>query len=318
MLPVFPDFKPIEITDQKNVEEITKKYPAYSNFHFVSLFCWDVDRKRMISTLNGNLVVRSTSDTTGREFLTFLGSNNVSETVAELLKYSKKEGMKSSLRLIPEEAIKYCSDYLLPIKIKEDRDNFDYIYSIKDISCLQGDKYSNLRKSVNKFIKNYEGRYSVKLFDLSNMGCKNEILDIWHQWKGINERYSEREESAFQRLLNNYNSFELVNIMVYVDERPAAFSINQIVNKEMSISLFAKANYNFNGILPFMDNQMAIRLHKDGYKYMNFEEDMGLESIRFAKNKYRPINFLRKYTIQGKYSIIKEYFRSKFLHNTAI
>jgi len=305
MLPIFPVFKPIEIKDQEDVEKITKNYPAYSNFNFVSLFCWDISGKRRISTLDGNLVIRSTSDITGKEFLTFMGDKNVVETIARLLKYSKKEGLNPALHLVPEEAVKHCSEHSSPINAKEDRDNFDYIYLVDDIASLRGDKYANLRKSVNKFAKMHENRFRVDFFDLNQVKCKKEMLNVWHQWNGMNERYSAREEIAFSRLLDNSNAFELTNSMVFVDDIPVAFSINHIANEETSISHFAKANYNFKGVLPFMDNQMALHLQKIGCKYMNFEEDMGMESLRFAKSKYRPTRFLKKYTIQGKQSIIK-------------
>src|SRR3989338_2938897 len=56
MIPQFPQFKRVEITDREAVEAHTHKYEPYSDFNFTSLWAWDTNGERMISELNGNLV----------------------------------------------------------------------------------------------------------------------------------------------------------------------------------------------------------------------------------------------------------------------
>ncbi len=38
MLPQFPQFKPLELTDKSDIEAITKQHLPYSDFNFVSLW----------------------------------------------------------------------------------------------------------------------------------------------------------------------------------------------------------------------------------------------------------------------------------------
>lgn len=71
MIPTFPEFKPIEITDKEEVENFTKNYPPYSDFNFISLFCWDVDGKRRLSWLNGNWVCLILSKIWGTAYPSF-------------------------------------------------------------------------------------------------------------------------------------------------------------------------------------------------------------------------------------------------------
>ena len=312
MSPIFPHFKPIEITDQEIIENFIKDHPPYSNYSFVSLYCWDVDKRRKFSFLHGNLVFRTTSDITGKEFLTFLGTNRVPETIKELFLYAQREGIQDALRLIPEEAVQFCSDPTLHLHIQEDRDNFDYVYQVRELAELKGSKYENLRKSVNNFVKTYKESHKFKFFDLEKPNSKKEILSVWKAWQGINERYSVREEMALNRLLDHSHTLNLINTMVLVHNRPVAFSINQIAHGNCSISHFAKADYNYKGVLAFLDHETLKHLHRTGCEFMNFEEDMGLQSLRFAKNKYRPIKFLRKYTISQKYGMIKRYINYIF------
>ena len=75
MLPEFPKFKSIDLTDKKEIEEINKKFPPYSDFNFVSMWCWDIKGEMHISILHDNLVVKFTDYLTGDPFFSFFGNN---------------------------------------------------------------------------------------------------------------------------------------------------------------------------------------------------------------------------------------------------
>jgi hypothetical protein len=61
MLPEFPKFKSIEISDKEDVEKITKKYPPYSDFNFVSMWSWDIKGDMRVSTFAINSMGKSPS-----------------------------------------------------------------------------------------------------------------------------------------------------------------------------------------------------------------------------------------------------------------
>jgi len=305
MLPEFPDFKNIEITDKEEIENFTKNYPPYSDFNFVSLFCWDVDNKRKISMLNGNLVVRSSDDVTGKEFITFLGTNKVPETVKELLKFCRKNRIKQELRMIPEETVKLINPKELGVDVREDRDQFDYVYETKELSCFPGSKYGDARNLNNRFIKKYGNDFEVKLFDLNEDNNKNCLMDLCKEWSEIKEIYINREEIAIQRLFKDLNSFDLINIMIYVRGNPIAFTINEILGNNIAISHFAKANYLYSGVNATLLKETSLRLLELGNKSLNYEEDLGLPGLRRAKKSFSPIYFLKKYKVSMRSGIIE-------------
>lgn len=304
MIPTFPNFKSIEVSDQEEIKAFTKKHLPYSNFSFVSLFCWDVAGKGQISRLNGNLVVRLADDKDNKDYFSFLGTEDVPETISALLQHAREEKQKPILRLIPEETLEHCAGLASSLVIKEDRDNFDYICSAAELAALRGHKYANLRQSVNCFKKKYDGQYQVKFFTIRPEE-KKEIMAVWKQWQCLRESYSEQEEAVLIRLLEHADSFDLLNAMLLVNDVPVAFSINEWASEVSLISHFAKADYNFKGALAFLDNETARYLGSQGCLYINLEEDMGLPSIRRAKEKYRPVGYLRKYTVKEKYATIK-------------
>lgn len=297
MIPIFPEFKNIEISDKEEIENFTKDFPPYSQFHFVTLFCWDVQEKRMISMLNGNLVVKTTDDLSGETFYTFLGTNDAHETIMTLLKISHREKIRPVLNLIPQETANKFFDSDKDFRIKEDRNNFDYIYSINDLKNYSGPKYAQSRNLLSRFHRRYLN-YEVKLFSLTkedDLRCFNEV---WNIWNYIKEGYIEKEEIAIKRFLKNISHFELVNVMIYVDDKPVAFTINQIINGEFAIAHFAKANYAYSGVTSAIMNETAKQLDELGCKYLNYEEDLGLQPLRKAKQSYQPVSFLKKYTVE--------------------
>jgi len=305
MIPTFPEFKKIEISDKEEIENFTKDFPPYSDFNFISLFCWDVDNKRQVSFLNGNLVVRLTDDISGKEFLSFLGNKKVPETIDELLWFARRQSIKTTLRMIPQEAVNYCSNPELSLNIKEDRNSFDYVFNLDDLSNLCGNKYENVRKHVNRFQRNYEERSEVVVFNELNDGKYIDcIRSVWKEWKSLKESYSSVEERAISKLFDNAEHFSMKNILLFIDGKPAAFSLNQVIDKENAISHFAKVNYNYGDIFPFLQRETAKCLAAEGCKFVNLEEDLGLLSLRKAKEQYRPSNFLRKYTIERRKGII--------------
>lgn len=85
MIPEFPEFKKLELSDKKDIEQFTSKFPPYSDFNFVSMWSWDIKGEMRVSQLNDNLVVRFTDYLTGEPFYSFLGNNKVNDTAEKLL-----------------------------------------------------------------------------------------------------------------------------------------------------------------------------------------------------------------------------------------
>src|SRR6185369_3066931 len=102
MIPQFPKFKPIELSDKEEVEGFNDKFPPYSDFNFISRWSWNLKGEMKLSILNENLVVHFTDYLSGDSFYSFLGDKKVDETASALLDFSVKKKFRSKLHLIPE------------------------------------------------------------------------------------------------------------------------------------------------------------------------------------------------------------------------
>src|SRR3989339_2014388 len=179
MIPIFPNFKKLELSDKKDVEKFTSKFPPYSDFNFTSLWAWDTNGERMISVLNGNLVVRFTDYNTCEPFFSFLGINKTEHTARELIRFAEKSGISPILRFISEESVKDLqkSDFL----VEEDRDNFDYIFSTSRLSAFSGIKYKTKRHGVNKFLTSYPNAI-FKSEKSINPILREHIINLLQKW----------------------------------------------------------------------------------------------------------------------------------------
>lgn len=300
MIPEFPKFKKLELTDKEEVEKITQKYPPYSDFNFVSMWSWDIKGEMRISLLNGNLVVLFTDYLTGKPFYSFLGDNKVNETAEVLLGLSKKENLGVELKLVPEDSIKGLD--VSKFKIKEDRDNFDYMYHIEHLSSLKGTRYETHRNQINQFYKKNKN-WKVNVVNFQEIYHKKDILNLYEQWlknRGGNSSDKEykNEFLALSKLLSieNLEKHNLVCFAVYVEGKLIGFIINEHVN-EHNIIHFEKAHIDYKGAYPFLMQQNSKILNNFNLKYLNFEQDLGIEALKFTKNKLRPSHFLKKYLI---------------------
>lgn len=300
MIPQFPEFKKLELSDKVDVEEFTSKFPPYSDFNFVSMWSWDFKGEMRISQLHENLVVRFTDYVTGEPFYSFIGDSKVDETVESLLELSKKEGLKQELKLVPEDCVKNLDSK--NFKIYEDMDNFDYIYNISELSALKGSKYETHRNLINQFSRNHLNM-DVKVINFREIDHKNDILNLYNEWlKNKKEKLSKADHNhellALNRLLNakDLAAHKMICLAVYVGGTLVGFIINENI-KDHSMIHFEKAHTNYKGSFPILMQQNSKILENINQKYLNFQQDLGIQSLKFTKNKLRPSYFLKKYIV---------------------
>ncbi len=298
MIPSFPEFKKLELTDKEDIEKITWNYPPYSDFNFVSMYSYNTSEKIEISILNGNLVLLFEDYIDGSPFFTFFGENNITETIEILVNEAEKKGITKKLSLIPEFSV-------LPILenkefvITEDPDNHDYILSIQELSEFAGNKFYDKRNLVNRF-KNIYPEYETRTLDLNNSKIQEEIIELFYTWEKLRNKKREETEHeliAINRLLEANQSFKLLAQGIYHDNKMIAFTIKEVIQKNYAIVHFEKCNISFDGISSILRQESAKFLRTHGCEFLNFEQDLGIEGLKKAKQLWRPVHFLKKYTI---------------------
>ena len=299
MIPEFPNFKKIELLDKKEVEEFVSKFPPYSAFNFTNLWAWDIRSDREISKLNENLVIRFTDYETGEPFVSFLGTNKCEDTISMLLSFANNSKIFPKLRFIAEESIEYLQSS--KFNVKDDRDNFDYLFSPAKLAELQGVKFKKIRRLARIFSEEYPGAV-FQLEDLSDLLIQEKIHLMLRRWecrkKVQNKTCDLRfEERALNRLLKNAKSHELILSCVFLHNTMLGFSIDEILPNKNAIAHFIKADNSFKGIYEFFNRELAQYLSTLDIELWNWQQDLNIKNLREAKLGYRPVAFLKRYTI---------------------
>jgi hypothetical protein len=304
MLPKFPEFKKLELTDKKEIEKITTQYPPYSDFNFVSMWSWDIKGEMRVSDLNGNLVVRFTDYVDQKKvFYSFLGKYKVEETAATLLELSKKEKLEPILALVPEDSVVELDKE--KFSIVEDRDHFDYIYHTATLMNLTGNKLRNKRNQVGYFIKKFP-KAEIRLLNLGDTETRDDIIRLYKKWFSYKildnffQNYEHHELEAIKRLFISYDKFNLISVGIFEKNKLVAFFINELTESSYCLGLIAKAEISMQGIYAFLRKKNAEIISSFNKEFMNDEQDLGIEKLRDAKMQFRHHSFLKKYKVQAK------------------
>jgi hypothetical protein len=296
MIPEFPQFKKLELSDKNDVEKFTSKFPPYSDFNFVSMWSWDIKDGMLLSVLNNNLVVRFSDYLTGEFFYSFLGNNQVNETVKKLLELSKKEGLEMKLKLVPEDSLKGLD--LNKFKTEEDRDNFDYIYDVSLISEYTGAKFSDKRSNVSSYLRKFLN-IRTEILDLKNPSIQKGVIKLDEKWlkqkkeKNIDYDFNSSEIVAIEKFFQS-EMLNIISIGIFDYKRLIGYSFFEILPNKYCICHFAKADNLFKDTYDYLIKEGTEILKSRGCIFLNYEQDLGLRGLRKSKMSFRPVNFLKK------------------------
>lgn len=303
MIKDFPEFGQLELKDKEEVLKLTKDFLRYSDFSFSNMWSWDIAKtKRQFSKLNGNFIIKMFDYKTNKSFLSICGSHMPNETIETLHKFMKEEGHILLLKLIPEEFAQKMT--LLSVKAEEDRDNFDYIYLVDELKSFEGGKFKQRRNEVSALLTAHPD-IEIKELDIKSLSVRKEINCLFHRWaknkivKG--DEYESHESDAFNNILILSETYDLNLLGIYAEGEMIAFMISEIRNSEYSVGHFAKT-CPIKGSTAFLLQSLAKILSSKGIKYFNYEQDLGLENLRTAKERFRPTFFLKKYILHCKKS----------------
>ena len=166
-----------------------------------------------------------------------------------------------------------------------------------------GVKFKEQRHLANRFLReNPEARFEVR--ELKDSQIQEQVIELFHRWKNkkkldmkADEFEYALEEKAIARLLQTSDKHELIVSCVFLQNDLIGFSIDEILPFRYAISHFAKANIMYNGIYEFLNRETAKYLKNKNIIWWNWEQDLGIETIRKSKMNYNPVNFLKKYKV---------------------
>jgi hypothetical protein len=297
--PDFPLFKKLDAADSGSIEDVTRRFPPYSDFNLVSLLSWNTNDTVEWSILHGNLAVRFDGYVSGKPpFYSLLGDNELDSAILDLLSLAGQTEVDTTLRLVPQTVVNGITDPGRFV-IDEDIDNHDYVFRVAEVAECRGARFEPKRKRINRFLRSHGDNAQVLQLDLARAETQRDVLSVFSAWehsRQLDQEHVGGEFDAVTKLLRGATEQDLFTIGVVVDGALRAFSICEVIGA-FAVAHFEKADITYNGLFQFLKQQVAIALREQGCEFVNYEQDLGLPGIRREKSSWRPATYLKKYVV---------------------
>jgi len=172
----------------------------------------------------------------------------------------------------------------------------DYVYDIEKMRTFAGKKLHSKKNLIHQFEKNYICE-PLPLFGEDKLNDAKKVLEVWQEESG--QAKEETDFDACMGALELYDELVLCGFIYYINGEPVGFIIGEELCDDTFALHFAKAMTAYKGIYQFMFNNFS-KILPDKYKFVNFEQDLDKENLRFAKMSYEPDLLVKKYRVGKK------------------
>lgn len=203
---------------------------------------------------------------------------------------------------LEEMAVEKLKEYPAgEFEFEDNRDDYDYVYNSADLIKLAGRKFHSKKNHLNSFRKNYpEAKYLSINNDIITL-CKITINGWYKKRLALtpDDPFIKAERDAIIEVFNNFDALKLKGGAIFLVNKVMAFTFGEALNTDTAVIHVEKADPDVNGAYTAI-NQAFVENEWADMAYINREEDMGLEGLRKAKESYRPVKMIKKFTAKFK------------------
>lgn len=293
--PTTVDFKQISIDDKESYDRLLSDGRTRGcEFSFANLYLWG---RQQIAFIHGHAVIFS--QFSRRSVYPYpVGSGDKKEVLDAIIEDSRARGIPCRITGLDLEA-KETVERLYPSKFRFhcDEGAFDYVYSIDDLAELSGKKYHSKRNHVNRFREEHPN-HTVKPFTDAIIPQIKQMTDEWYRERmeiDPNGDYH-MEKAALERALLHYKELGMEGLVLLDGDEVLAITLGGRLSEDTFDVNFEKARAGVNGAYAAINYEFAryIREKYPDIRFLDREEDMGLEGLRRAKRSYYPHHMIEK------------------------
>lgn len=289
------EFKPVSIKDRDLYEKYHMAETEHGCDHtFTNLVMWG---QQNISLLSEGIALFS--HYMGQTFYPFPLGENKGEIIREIILDAKERNIPCVFTDVAEADKKLLNE-LFPQRFRftTNADTYDYVYDINDLADLGGRKYHAKRNHLNRFAEEYPA-HRFEMISENNIEDVRKMLQRWYEEKLSDSPDSDfaEEQKAINTALDHFEELGLEGIMLLNNNDILAFSMGSRMSPDTFDIHFEKALADVNGGYAAINRGLALHI-RDKYpdvKFLNREDDMGIEGLRKAKQSYRPHHMVKKY-----------------------
>ncbi len=280
-------FKPIELKDIKVIKGFLKsEYSMSCEASFGTLYIWRNVYNYQYAILDDCLVIMSKDGNNPAGLRFPIGNGNKISVAHKACDYMESIGEKPQFLGVTN---RIANDISEDFEIGEMSIYSDYVYETEKLISLSGKKLHSKKNHLNQFKNTYNYQYCP-----ITPNDKDEILKAYEGWGKVTDKYLEAERDSISDVLTNMYALDISGAMLKVDGNIVAFTLGEELNKDTAVIHIEKADPNIKGAYTAINQMFAENRWKD-YKYINREDDCGIEGLKKAKQSYQPIFMVEKY-----------------------
>lgn len=300
--PQFPDFTPLELGHRAEIAARLRDYrPVTSELTFTNLFMWRFHYRPHWCLHERHLLVVFRPEEPEGFALPPIGPPSRAAATRDVLQWLTDSGARrprverADRRLVAE--IEAESDGgRLPLLVKADRDQFDYVYRTDALARLSGRSYAPKRRHVERFQRGHPVVY--ELLATEHVDSCLSVLDEWCRQRRCEEDPDlEADRRATHEAVVHHEDLGLTGGVILRDHEVQAFSLGEMLNDQTAVVHVEKANPAIPGCFAVINQEFA-RHAWPTVPYLNREQDLGQPGLREAKLSYRPLRLVEKFTVE--------------------
>jgi hypothetical protein len=288
------DFRPLTLDDKPLLDAaLAADPPQTSELTFTNLWVWRRKRTVAVARDEGGALALLCEEHGGRFFLPPIHSPDPAATATHLLAHAHAAGFPFSLRRVPAAMARTLA--AAGFAATPDRDNFDYVYAVRDLAALEGRHFDGKRNQIRQLTQAHDCAFAP-LDDAAVADC----LALEEQWCDLRACHLDEglaaEQEAIGACLRSRRELGVFGGVIRVDGRLKAFAIAERLSPDTAVVHFEKADPGVTGIYQLINHWLCREALGD-YVFVNREQDLGIPGLRRAKEGYHPVRLVEKLSV---------------------
>lgn len=284
-------FREIQIADLPHIRSIVEQ-TGYRSCQLSAggLYCLAAQYRTVICFEHDFLFISQQRPDVGLCYFMPIGTGNLASAMQKLKHYHQTQhSMPLTLWGVADDMTEdlkaACNKDLI---LLPDRNWAEYIHESQRLQTLAGKRLQPKRNAAHQFRRHYHD------FLYEPITARN-IEEVWH-FQTHHPQLDGKLDPTIRRGLDMVGSNGFEGGIIKIDGAIQGYTIGCPINSANFDILFENANKACNGIFQVLEQEL-IASQIGAYQYINREEDLGVEGIRFAKMGLHPDILLMKYSV---------------------
>lgn len=289
------NFQPFDLTQKDKYDKILMHCDKIScEYSFANLYLWGRQR----AVFHGENLAFFSQFNRQSVYLFPVGPADLKPTLDAVIADSKARGIPCRLTSLSADDCALL-ERLYPGQFRYhfDRDSFDYIYAIEDLASLKGRKFQRKRNHLNRFRQNHPD-CTVQPITEENLPLVADLLRHWYTTRRAQDATADfhMEQVAIRKAIRDRDALNMESLVLLENGQAIAVTLGSRLNETTFDIHFEKAREDIDDAYTAINQAFAQYLMEKypEVKWLNREDDLGIEGLRKAKMSYCPDHMVEK------------------------